>query len=422
MKRFITVFEFEFMNYIKNKSYLVTTILTATIIVLLMFLPNLVDLSDLLGIQENTQEQGTDDSKTKKKDSKPKDATTFGIVDQTGYLTENPLLGETFQDTEFLFLKDEKELKKAVTAEEVDAGFLVTDDSNYTYYVLNRDMWDENQAVFDSVLTSIHKQIYCQNNGLDYQKLIEEYEAPVHCDTKVLGKDAVDNYWYCYILVILIFMVIILYGVMIATSVTTEKSNRSIEVLVTSIDSGYLLFGKVLAGAAAVMVQLALIIGAALIGYAFNHDAWGNSLDMILDIPTNVMIAFAIFGMGGFLFYAFLYGALGALVSKTEDINKSVGPLQMIITLVYFAVMMQLQNPDGMIMKICSFLPFSSYSAMFVRISMGTVASWEVTLSAGILFLSILFVGWLSAKIYRMGTLRYGNPIKISNVLRSKCE
>ncbi len=415
MKRFTTVFEFELLNYMKNKSYVITTILTAVIIGVLMFLPNVVDLSDLLGTEQNTQEQSENESS---KDSEKKKA-AFGIVDQTGYLTGNSILEEAFENAEFQFLDDEKELKKAVTTENVEAGFLVTDDSNYKYYVLNREMWDENQAVFDSILTNIHKQVYCQNNGLDFQKLMEEYETPVHCDTEVLGKDAADNYWYCYILVIIIFMVIILYGVMIATSVTTEKSNRSIEVLVTSIDSKYLLFGKVLAGAAAVMIQLALILGAALIGYAINHDAWGNKLDMLLDIPADVLAAFAVFGMGGFLFYAFLYGAFGALVSKTEDINKSVGPLQMIIMIVYFVVMLQLENPDGIMVKVCSFLPVSSYSAMFVRVSMGTVAAWEIALSAGILFLSILFAGWLSAKIYRMGTLRYGNPIKLGNMLRS---
>lgn len=419
MKKLLTVFEFELMSYIKNKSYIVTTILMAVVIGVLMFLPSVFDMSDILGIEQTKKEQSTEESQEDTSETEDSDKTSFGIVDKTGYLTETAILEEVFEEAEFISMDSEEELKKAVTAEDIEAGFYVTDDSNYKYYVLNREMWDENQAVFDSVLTSIHKQIYCQNNGLNYEKLSEEYEAPVNCDTEVLGKDAADNYWYCYALVIVIFMVIIIYGVMIATSVTTEKSNRSIEVLVTSIDSKYLLFGKVFAGTVAVFVQLALIIGVALIGYSLNHDAWGDKLDILLDIPADVLAAFAIFGIGGFLFYAFLYGTLGALVSKTEDINKSVGSLQMIIMIVYFAVLMQLQSPDGIIMKICSYLPISSYSAMFVRISMGTVATWEIALSAIILLLSIILVGWLGAKIYRMGTLRYGNPIKLGNALQS---
>lgn len=418
----MTVFEFELTSYIKNKTYIATTILMAAIIGILMFLPSVFDMSDILGTSQTEKEQSVEESgdedATSGEDIEEED-NSFGIVDKSGYLTETAMLEEAFGNAVFLSMDSEKELKKAVTDGEIEAGFLVTDDSNYKYYVLNHEMWDENQAIFDSVLTTIHKQVYCQNNGLDYAKLAGEYEAPVNCDTEILGKDAADNYWYCYLLVIVIFMVIIVYGVMIATSVTTEKSNRSIEVLVTSIDSKYLLFGKVFAGTAAVFVQLALIIGIALAGYGLNHDAWGNKLDMLLDIPANVLAAFAVFGIGGFLFYAFLYGALGALVSKTEDINKATGILQMIIMLVYFAVLLQLEKPDGIIMKVCSYLPLSSYSAMFVRISMGSVATWEIVLSAILLFVSIFLVGWLGAKIYRMGTLRYGNPIKLSNALRS---
>lgn len=413
MKRFMTVFEFELLSYIKNKSFVITTILMAVLLGGIMFLPRFIDISDILGIEKTGTEQEKEESTDEEGDSVP-----LGIVDAEGYFANKGILEQAFPDAEFIFMKNGEELKQAVTEEEIEAGFYVVDDMHYEYYVLNRDMSDENQMIFNELLSMIHKQIYCQEHNIDYEAFVADYEAPVQCEEMILGKDAADNFWYCYALVIVIFMVIIMYGVMIATSVTTEKSNRSIEVLVTSVDSKYLLFGKVFAGAAAVIVQLALILGAALIGYGINHEAWGNKLDMLLDIPSNVLAAFAVFGIGGFLFYAFLYGAMGALVSKTEDINKSAGTLQMVIMLVYFAVLFQLENPDGIIMKVCSFLPFSSYSAMFVRIGMGKVELWEVCISAVLLFISIFFVGWLAAKIYRMGTLRYGNPIKLSKALK----
>lgn len=140
---------------------------------------------------------------------------------------------------------------------------------------------------------------------------------------------------------------------------------------------------------------------------------------MVFDIPAEVLLTFAFFGIGGFLFYAFLYGAVGALVSKTEDINKSAGSLQMIIMIVYFAVLTQLYNVDGIIMKVASFLPISSYSAMFTRIAMGKVAAWEVVVSFILLVISTAAVGLIGSKIYRMGTLRYGNPIKFRNALKA---
>lgn len=378
-----------------------------------MFLPRFIDMSDMLGTEQIVEEETSADE-----ESEEVDLEKLGIVDEKGYFSEQVILEQAFPDAEFVYMNAEKELKSAVEKEEIAAGFLVVDDLNYQYYVLNRDITDDKQYIFDEVLSMIHKQIYCAENGIDFATFAEGYEAVVECEENILGKDAEDSYWYCYALAMVIFMMVILYGVMIATSVTTEKSNRSIEVLVTSIDAKYLLFGKVMAGTTAAVVQAGLILGAALVGYSVNHTYWGDALDAVLDIPGEVLGGFVVFGVGGFLFYAFLYGAMGALVSKTEDINKASGGLQMIIMVVYFIVMFQLQNPDGMAMKICSFLPFSSYSAMFVRIGMGSVATWEIVISAVILFVSVFVAGWLAAKIYRMGTLRYGNPISFTKALK----
>lgn len=420
MKKFLTVYEFELKSYMKNKSFVVTTIVLAVLLFGVMFLPRVFDISDMLGI-ESTKTEAVSGEDTNAEDTGDVEAATgLGLVDEQGVFADVTVLEQAFgNDVTFQVMKNEKELKRAVEQEDVAAGFDVKDDLHYEYYVLNREMFDENQAIFEEVLSMIHQQRFCEEQGIDYASFMAEYNASVDCTEQILGKDAEDNYWYCYALVIVIFMMIILYGVMVATSVTVEKSNRSIEVLVTSIDAKYLLFGKVFAGATAAILQLGLILAAVLGGYAINHTFWGDALDMVLDIPGEVLAAFAVFGIGGFLFYAFLYGAMGALVSKTEDINKTAGTLQMVIMIVYFAVLFQLQNPDGIVMKVCSFLPFSSYSAMFVRIGMGTVAMWEIVVSAVILFASIFGVGWLAAKIYRMGTLRYGNPIKLSTALKN---
>ena len=214
-------------------------------------------------------------------------------------------------------------------------------------------------------------------------------------------------------------MLIVMYGQMIAVSVTSEKSNRAIEVLVTSTTPNSLLFGKVIAGAIGGLLQIGIVLGAILVSYQINRAQWGGMLDMLLHIPASVLVTFAFFGMGGYLFYAFLYGAMGALVSKTEDISKSSSGLMMVIMVVYFFSLMQLMNPEGMVIKVLSFLPISSYSTMFARIAMGTVSTWEIAVSFIILVISIVGAGFVGAKLYRMGTLRYGNPIKLRTALKS---
>ncbi len=117
--------------------------------------------------------------------------------------------------------------------------------------------------------------------------------------------------------------------------------------------------------------------------------------------------------------YAFIFGTLGAMVSKTEDISKS----STLVTLIYVAsfliAMVGLSNSDTLLMKVASFVPFTSGNAMFIRISMGNVAFWEIALSLALLLGSCWITGVLAAKLFRFGTLHYGNPLKLTKALKS---
>ena len=106
------------------------------------------------------------------------------------------------------------------------------------------------------------------------------------------------------------------------------------------------------------------------------------------------------------------------MVSKIEDLNKSAGTAQMVVMIVYFLVLFQMQEPDGIVIKILSYLPISSYSAMFIRIAMGKVSMWETVISAVILYGSVVGMGFVAAKIFRNSTLRYGNPISLLHAIK----
>ena len=78
-----------------------------------------------------------------------------------------------------------------------------------------------------------------------------------------------------------------------------------------------------------------------------------------------------------------------------------------------------MQNTESIVLKVASFIPFSSFMAMFIRVSMGSVMLWEVLLSLGLLIVTTILIGILASKIYRMGTLRYGNPIKLKDAIKN---
>lgn len=410
MKKFGVIFQYELMNYIKNKSYVITTVIIALVAGIIMFVPNFIDIGSVTGENKNDV---SDENSGADSDS------TILVYDKSGMVTDISFIQNFYPDDAIKKASGENELVDKVKADEVSAGFVVNSLTDYDYYVYNQSMTDDNQVVFTQVMTVLNQMVYCQKNGIDYASLTQAFNPQIDCHENILGKDMGSNYWYCYGLVMIIFMIIIMYGSMVATSVTQEKSNRTMEVLVTSVDTNLLFFAKVLAGAVAALIQSAVMLGTVLISYKINQDKWGGMLNMILDIPANVLVVFALFGIGGFLFYTFIYGAMGALVSKTEDINKSVGGVQMVIMIVYFITLASLTDVDGIMIKVTSFLPVSSYSAMFARVAMGSVNTWEIVVSFIILVASIVVVGIIGAKIYRMGTLRYGNPIKLSNAFKS---
>ena len=410
MKKFGVIFQYELMNYIKNKSYVITTVIIALVAGIIMFVPNFIDIGSVTGENKNDV---SDENSGADSDS------TILVYDKSGMVTDISFIQNFYHDDAIKKASGENELVDKVKADEVSAGFVVNSLTDYDYYVYNQSMTDDNQVVFTQVMTVLNQMVYCQKNGIDYASLTQAFNPQIDCHENILGKDMGSNYWYCYGLVMIIFMIIIMYGSMVATSVTQEKSNRTMEVLVTSVDTNLLFFAKVLAGAVAALIQSAVMLGTVLISYKINQDKWGGMLNMVLDIPANVLVVFALFGIGGFLFYTFIYGAMGALVSKTEDINKSAGGVQMVIMIVYFITLASLTDVDGIMIKVTSFLPVSTYSAMFARVAMGSVNTWEIVVSFIILVASIVVVGIIGAKIYRMGTLRYGNPIKLSNAFKS---
>ena len=138
-------------------------------------------------------------------------------------------------------------------------------------------------------------------------------------------------------------------------------------------------------------------------------------------MPFDLFIYMLIFFILGFLIYAFLYGAMGSTVSKLEDVNTQVMPVQIMFIIMFFVVMFSLGsgNSDNLLMKICSFIPLTSPMAMFTRIAMTSVPLYEIIISIVILILTAFAIGVLSARIYRAGVLMYGNPPKFSTVIKN---
>lgn len=421
MKQFFTVLKFELNNYFKNKGFMVTTLLLALILAAVVIVPTMIP--GLLGDESDGTGSGTQEETGEGNAAEDIELDAFGIYIASEAKGVNQELVTRAYPADWTTFKSESELKEAVEAGEVEAGFIMKSATDVTYVVNNLGMYDYAEESFTHALQEVYKQQYLMEQGLSAEQILESESFQINIDEEILGKDSASNYGYTYILVFVVYFLIIFYGQMIATSVTTEKSNRAIEILVTSVNSNSLIFGKVLAGAIAGVLQAAVILGSGFAAYNIVGEKWGGILDFLFDIPAYVMITYILFAVLSYLLYAFIFGMLGALVSKTEDISKSSSPVMMIyIASFLIAIFGMSSNSDSIMMKVASFIPFTSGNAMFIRVSMGSVAIWEVVVSALLLGASCVIAGVLAAKIFRFGTLHYGNPIKFKTALKKSSE
>ena len=420
MKQFFNVLQFELNNYFKNKSFVITTFVLAFIIAAVVIVPTLIP--GLLEDESDTVEPGTSEELVIGGEGdavSEEDLSSYGIcvADDAKDVNLEMICAAFPADWEVYDSKGD--IKAAVEAGDIEAGFVMKSATEVTYIVNDLSMYDYLADMFAETLSEVYKQQYLLDKGLTAEEILESESFYVHVTDEVLGKDGGENYWYTYVLVFVVYFLIIFYGQMIATSVTTEKSNRAIEILVTSVNPNSLICGKVLAGAIAGVLQAGIILGSGFVSYSLVQEAWGGLLDFLFEIPTNVLIIYAVFAVLSYLLYAFIFGMLGALVSKTEDISKSASPVMMIyIASFMIAIFGMTSDSNSIVMKVASYIPFTSGNAMFVRVAMGSVPTWEVLVSAALLIVSCVVSGILAAKIFRFGTLHYGNPIKLKTALK----
>ena len=416
MKQFGTILKFELNSYFKNKVFVGITLFLAAAIAAVMFFPRIKESIEGKETQTETAETGS--------------SIEGMILFSTGGAgTENAeairqALDQAFTDYAVCLTEDGiEQIKEKVVSGEAECAFVMNGTLSYTYYVNNLSLYDRNTEIADEIFSTVHGIETLTASGMTYEEAGAALTAPVTHETESLGKDQMKNVFYTYIMIFALYMVILLYGQMVATNVATEKSSRAMELLITSAKPVNMMFGKVIASCLAGFIQLLAVFGSAIIFYSMNKSYWGDSMiiESVFGMPADLLIYMLIFFVLGFFIYAFLFGAIGSTASKVEDINTSVMPLTLLFVAGFLVVMFSMQggSVDSLLMRICSYVPFTSPMAMFTRIAMSTVPFYEIALSIAVLIISVIGVGVVSAKIYRVGVLLYGTKPKISAIIKA---
>ncbi len=412
MKQFKTILKFELNNLLNNKTFKIVTIAIMVIIAGVMFFPRIKGM--IVGDGEGKKEEAAGEG----------GSLMLIAADASVESSVQEAFKAAFPGYNVQFTSDSiDEIKEKIDKEEAECAFVLKDITDYTYIVGNLSMYDDNMDIADETLLNLYRMKTMAEKGISAEEAEAILNTEINYEVESLGKDQGMNFFYTYIMIFALYMVILMYGQMVATNVASEKSTRAMEVLVTSAKPASMMFGKVLASTIAGFVQLICIFGSAFLFYNLNKEYWGENpiIRSIFDMPLNLLVYMLVFFVLGFLVYAFMYGAVGSTVSKLEDINTAVMPITMIFIIAFMVTMFSMSsgNVDNILMKICSYIPFTSPMAMFTRIVMSTVPWYSIAISILILIGSVIGIGFLAAKIYRVGVLLYGTAPKIGTLIKS---
>lgn len=227
----------------------------------------------------------------------------------------------------------------------------------------------------------------------------------------------------------IMYMFILMYGTMVMQGVVEEKSNRIVEVMISSVKPFDLMMGKIIGIGLTGITQLgiwfgifALILGAKNTLFAEADMSELSSklagIDMLLSINWSEIIAyFLLLFIGGYFIYASLFAMFGAAVDNAQDTQQFVMPVTLIFIFSFYVGIYSLQNPDGPLAFWCSMIPLTSPIVMMVRIPF-EIPLWEKILSILILYTSVFFTVKFAAKIYRVGILMYGKKPSIKELIK----
>ena len=412
MQQFFTVFKYEFKKIVLSKGYLISTGIMAIILAGVFFLPQLISDLKLFNSDNNTP---------------------VALI-KTDYAKSDTLvqtIHAALPDYEVkLTDKSTEEAKQEVIDDKakffIEANHDLTEVTEYSKIGFSDASVREVQSI-DTIIKNRRQTDLLAEQNLAPSAIAKVLNPDVKINLETVNKNGASSVIYTFVLIYALYMAITFYGSHVMNSVVTEKTSRAMEVLATSVKPNALLFGKIISTSLAGLIQIAAIIIEAFIcvkiSSANNPDFPVNQI--ISNIPTQILVYMLIFFLLGFLIYSFLYGAFASTVSKIDELSSAIMPVQIIIVFTFIATMSAINsgNADTPFNVFLSYFPFTAPMMMFTRAIISNVSTLEIILSILVLIVSTYFIGWLSARIYRVGILMYGekpNFIKLMGAIFKK--
>ena len=427
MNKILIIIQREFLKRVRTKGFIILTITMPFIMAALVFVP--LWLSSI----ENDEQQ------------------KVAVIDPTGVYAKALKASKSFAFSAQPVITEEMRSEDSpYDAVVAISGDLVKNNGKVTIYSHKEIPGNMLDYIQSKLNETVQKQKLEATGIAGLDKIIDDVQRDVNMRTVKWSKEGDEQASSTYVAIIvggiftlLIYIFVITYGGMVMQSVIEEKTNRIMELLVSSVKPFQLMMGKIigvmLVGIAQMAlwgVMLSIIMTVASVGFGVSQApsiAAGQPmpsptmnmsqdtqelLTAIVNLPyAEIGLMFIIMFVGGYLLYSSFFAATGASINEQEDANQFVVPITMITLCGLYAAMYSIENTDGPLAFWASLFPFTSPIVMMIRIPFG-VPLWQELLSIALLYASAFLMIWIGGKIYRVGILMYGKKPNIKEIIK----
>ena len=403
MRDLWVVASFTIKEMLKKKTFLISNLILIIIMIVGFNIPNIIKaLSD-----------GKDDNSSKMLivDSENVFEGTLAQLEQMKleYAIETTNDNISFEDIKKKI--ENKEIEDAIIIKKSDGKI------NLEYIVQNLNMKAEPTNCINA-LTAIYSNLQLSKLGLTQSEL-----ASLNPNFNLEMKQTEEQEVKGNVLAIMLLSIVLFYAIyfcayQVSTSITTEKTSKIIETLVTSTTPKTIVLGKTVGVGIVGIIQIVVLVSVALI--CANVCLPAGTLDGIIDLSTVTPflgIMTIIYFLLGYLVYALLYALTGSTVSKPEDVQSANGPVAILAVIGFYLAYFTMMNPTSDLNTFASIFPFSSPFCVPFRIMMGVATPTQIAISLAVLVITMLIIAKISIKIYSSAILNYGSKIGIKDII-----
>lgn len=432
MRKILAVIKREYIQMVRTKGFIIGTVLGPVFMIALIVVPIIVssvsvEKQETIGVVDLTNEIFMElDKKLDHKDHRLKDGFRRYVLEK---IEPSAGLEELRHKLRERVLKKELSAYIYIPEDVLEIGVresAVRDsepEEKKVEYVSEHTTDFEKLRTLSRVLNNVIIEKRLKREGLDPQKVAQYIKRvelqPIKITKKGEEKDTGGTFMISYILALIIYMAILIYGQVIMRGVIEEKSSRVVEVVLSSLKPFQLMMGKILGIGAVGLTQFSIWtlfgIGASVYGTSFIPAGVNFSMP---SIPAHVFVYFVVFFILGYFLFGTLYAAIGSMVNSEKEAQQLVMPVTMFLIVPIMLMIFIIRAPNSSIAVFLSFIPFFAPILMFLRITVLLPPFGQIGASIVILILTILLMIWLTAKIYRVGILMYGKRPKFAEIVR----